>query len=589
MNIENEIIDYIDRVEVNGALLLSGKWGCGKTYTIRHVCKRINKRNSNSEHKTIIVLVSLFGIDSIKSLENKLNMSKVFSYSDAIEDSDSKLASAMKFFTKFIKKNESAATDSINDLLKINPLDFMKISNRTISDDEQDTSKKEYVIIIDDFERCKIDIIELLGKVNDYVENEKVKTIIIADDDKIKGDEFKEFKEKVIERTIRLIPDYNSAIKEIVRKYKETANGYSSFLYDHIDTINTFFTNSKSENLRVLKSILIDFERVFRALNPLQLQLEVMDKALYYFGTKSYDNKTPQAEGKDKNKKVEIDFEKEDISIPTKALDNWIEHGIWEEDLLIYEFKDRFIQENRSDDQIVLHSAFWAINDSIIQKGLPIAIESANKGKLCSEDIICLVELLYYLEKIEYNFPCEVDYSKIEAAFDERADRIKSGEIEEPNNRRFISDDVVIKMKEQAQSIYKKAFHIDERKIDWNNRIKFIHVMENKRSSRIYALRELAYEEFDMEMMKKFLDWYSSSTNEIKRSLASMLCNTFFSDYRIGNKRIKTSNTYNTMIELKKRIQTMMEEENDSITKWMHRSFIRELDIITKINDQTEG
>ncbi len=40
MELKDEIINYVSTEENNGALLVTGKWGCGKTYILK-----ISKRN----------------------------------------------------------------------------------------------------------------------------------------------------------------------------------------------------------------------------------------------------------------------------------------------------------------------------------------------------------------------------------------------------------------------------------------------------------------------------------------------------------------------------------------------------------------
>ena len=70
MDVRKEIIEYISRKEKNGALLLTGKWGCGKTYLIRQIRDELNK-----ETQYAVVIVSLFGIDSIQGVERKVKES----------------------------------------------------------------------------------------------------------------------------------------------------------------------------------------------------------------------------------------------------------------------------------------------------------------------------------------------------------------------------------------------------------------------------------------------------------------------------------------------------------------------------------
>jgi len=62
MDILNELKIYVNSKEHSGAVLLTGSWGCGKTYLIKKFKKEID-----SDEK-VVLIVSLFGIDSIDSL-----------------------------------------------------------------------------------------------------------------------------------------------------------------------------------------------------------------------------------------------------------------------------------------------------------------------------------------------------------------------------------------------------------------------------------------------------------------------------------------------------------------------------------------
>ena len=45
MDIKNEIMDFINSEENNGALLITGSWGCGKTYLVKTIINEISKEN----------------------------------------------------------------------------------------------------------------------------------------------------------------------------------------------------------------------------------------------------------------------------------------------------------------------------------------------------------------------------------------------------------------------------------------------------------------------------------------------------------------------------------------------------------------
>lgn len=67
MDEKQEILDFINQKEHSGALLLTGKWGCGKTYLIRGIADELNKGE-----QFVVVCVSLFGVDSISALNQKV-------------------------------------------------------------------------------------------------------------------------------------------------------------------------------------------------------------------------------------------------------------------------------------------------------------------------------------------------------------------------------------------------------------------------------------------------------------------------------------------------------------------------------------
>ena len=74
MNTESEIKSYIESKENIGALLVTGKWGCGKTYLL----KKISDSYKSSE-KYCIIFCSLFGIDSIQTIEKTIKQELLFS------------------------------------------------------------------------------------------------------------------------------------------------------------------------------------------------------------------------------------------------------------------------------------------------------------------------------------------------------------------------------------------------------------------------------------------------------------------------------------------------------------------------------
>lgn len=86
MDFEAEIHNYISSKEHNGALLVTGKWGCGKTFTLKRV------RNSyNEKGKFVIAMVSLFGIDSTELLAKKVKETVFFAQTSKTKEKSQRI------------------------------------------------------------------------------------------------------------------------------------------------------------------------------------------------------------------------------------------------------------------------------------------------------------------------------------------------------------------------------------------------------------------------------------------------------------------------------------------------------------------
>ena len=141
--------------------------------------------------------------------------------------------------------------------------------------------KKKLVLVFDDFERCKIGVIDLLGIINTYVEDKRIKTIVIASEDNIEDEEnYKTFKEKVVERTVKLDMEYRRIQQEMIEDYKTETSEYKEFLKKESPKLFQVFEESGSRNLRTFKSCLIDFERVYGLWHSLKLPTDGMGEAL---------------------------------------------------------------------------------------------------------------------------------------------------------------------------------------------------------------------------------------------------------------------------------------------------------------------
>lgn len=132
---------------------------------------------------------------------------------------------------------------------------FYRLRKKSIVAGEEQPIKKKLVLVFDDFERCKIGVIDLLGIINTYVEDKRIKTIVIASEDNIEDEEnYKTFKEKVVERTVKLDMEYRRIQQEMIEDYKTETSEYKEFLKKESPKLFQVFEESGSRNLRTFKS-----------------------------------------------------------------------------------------------------------------------------------------------------------------------------------------------------------------------------------------------------------------------------------------------------------------------------------------------
>lgn len=164
----NKIVDYISDSRYKQAILINGAWGVGKTYFVKNTL--IPKL---SQYR--VIWYSLYGVCSSDQVKSDLQREIIIT---AIQQSNFIKEKKIKIPTSLI----NIAPNAIDIILK--KLGFEKNDLSTILDEINiDTSK--IIIIFDDLERSNIDINEALGTINSYVEIQKIKVIVIANENEI--------------------------------------------------------------------------------------------------------------------------------------------------------------------------------------------------------------------------------------------------------------------------------------------------------------------------------------------------------------------------------------------------------------------
>ncbi len=282
MDIYNNIVSFLE-MENTGALLIVGAWGSGKTY---HIENEVFKRLRTGGNPRQCIRVSLFGVKDTADIpyrvfqaftdqevsdmtKGKVNWDKIRDWSNRIYNVFPKFKEFVDFSPLFTKGN--AAYSLI---------------------------PKEIVICFDDIERATetLNINDILGAVNELVENRHFKVLLIAnkeyidnkfqkaqsksDNDKVEPDKQKElqasaktekdlFYEKVVEKTIVFEPDILAIYQGLVSKYGDESFSAFMLISGQQAVVDPAKTNNKAYkkqllNIRTLKFSIEHFYQLWK-------------------------------------------------------------------------------------------------------------------------------------------------------------------------------------------------------------------------------------------------------------------------------------------------------------------------------------
>lgn len=270
MNDNKELTTYLDEYlkmdKPQFAVMISGKWGCGKTYYIEKRIEEWAKKKERTDSESVVlkpIYVSVNGLNSVSTIVRKIKTA----LHPILYSKGAKVAKKIAFgvMSIAVKSNIDIDGDGTGEELG-NLLDAEGILEIFMSDSAAVKGNK--VLVLDDNERSKIPLDELFGFVNGIVEHSNSKVILVCDENKLievakkenLAVEYKDFKEKLVGQTFLLEADYADITREFI-----DASG-NILLRNNRNLITELFIASKCENLRLLRHCLIDIRRFFEQL-----------------------------------------------------------------------------------------------------------------------------------------------------------------------------------------------------------------------------------------------------------------------------------------------------------------------------------
>lgn len=293
------ILDYIRSDYTDYAIMINGEWGSGKTYFWNHkIRNRIESMHINGKQYTTIYM-SLYGISNLEEISKK-----IFIETTQLMDKNLK---------KFMN-NHSQTTIPEYAKTGLDMANFFGVTQNGDRIDYADFfSTDDKILCFDDLERANVDVIDILGYINNFVEHDHIKTIIICNEkelstklkssnlemktfiatylldkegdlskvsdkpmvekiqDKIeyvfdKANDYERIKEKLIGETFEYAPEFSYIINGLLMRYENNPD-LIRFLRENTRLIISTFNRSGTRNLRILKHALNDFKKIFEMVN----------------------------------------------------------------------------------------------------------------------------------------------------------------------------------------------------------------------------------------------------------------------------------------------------------------------------------
>lgn len=231
------IKSYLEKQDTDYALMITGPWGCGKSYYWRTVLQPeiekidIHHVNKGNEKHYRIINVSLNGISSkgdiiSQIIANRFSKGNEGTIGWELVSAIGKTSNKLNLLGELGK---SLAKGNIGSI--INPSDT--------------------VLCFDDLERSNIDMQELLGYINTtFIERYHYKVIFISDeshmndDNKTENKKYKSIKEKYIGRTLRFRLDLEKIIKDISHHLSGDEAECTQFIDSNISIISSIVNDT---------------------------------------------------------------------------------------------------------------------------------------------------------------------------------------------------------------------------------------------------------------------------------------------------------------------------------------------------------
>lgn len=233
LDLKNVIKDYLKN-PTDYAILITGAWGSGKTHYYKNQLEELIAtmpvhNDKNKKYKP--VYVSLFGLKSTDEIETKIVIdffqSKLFKNYFKNDDKRKKLK-----ITESVFKIAFRGLTNLGSVDEYTP-EVVKIGRNALN-------SNELVICFDDLERknSQLDIGDFTGYIN-TLNDEGIKVLLISNEDLLleAGNQYKDYKEKVIGIQRQFVSDTEKSLQSIIKHKYNSSKFFQNFLLENIQIL----------------------------------------------------------------------------------------------------------------------------------------------------------------------------------------------------------------------------------------------------------------------------------------------------------------------------------------------------------------
>lgn len=624
MDLIEELKNYCEINNPVGALMLSGEWGCGKTYLIN------TKFIPLVKDAYVFVCVSLFGIDSLDNLRVEVKKKWLEEASKIDNLNETKISKIAEYYKKIFDtikdslpenwKKRGEVVSSVMDLVN-----FVPISNEIF--------EKRVILVFDDLERTNISYTGILGCINDYCENQNFNTIIVANEEKIKnksGNElsYNEIKEKIVQRCIAFVPDYDDVVSDTIESTAHD-NGYKELLtknkkllvkilsgdfndkafIERYETEKYKFGDSRkkedyqkeeerirkllaqrSHNIRSFKCAIQDFERVYMKL--VNSGIQDCSNWLFSFTCLMMANKAGLLQENPRYGTIFLysDVEKLypelfDHKFIVDGFSEWIIHGKWNDDVISKEILFFLEKEKAATPLDIIKTHYLPeIDDEVIDEGFKDLLEEVYAGKLSLDEYMDFLYNCYYARIYDLDLPT-IDWERVKDGIRMQIKYLLKSDEVDSHSHRMILDDNKDNFTEDELSAYQiiKEFRDNDIWIYENNQKLYIDLINSNLNAAFRDLGYKRYNKFSLEMEIATITAFKNANNNDKYHFSEWFVR-IWGQY-CNSPEIDEQATIVSLKKLRDDLDSVMQEykaKSKNIAAGHTQKFIKKLDTIIK-------